>query len=334
MLVARTGLHRVLQFCDSALSRQVRVLAYHRVLPRLSEEVFEFDVELISAWQEEFDWQMRYLARNFEPITCRQLAALMDSGDRVPSGAVIVTFDDGYQDNHRVAMPILKSHRVPAVIFVATGYVGTGAVFWYDRLANAMLKTSRLELRVDWPGTEVVRWEGAVRDRRRALRGLLAGLKASSQESRIVQLSRWLDELGVSGPEIAETTQAPMTWDELREIDAAGIEIGAHSVTHPVLSRIEDLDELNHEIAGSKQAIEREIGRPVISMAYPVGGPTAYNAMVIDQVRKAGYRFAFTYMAGRNRVSAMDPMQLRRLAVERYTSRDRFRAMLASSVLA
>jgi len=71
----------------------------------------------------------------------------------------------------------------------------------------------------------------------------------------------------------------------------------------------------------------------VVSMSYPVGGPNAYNAQVIQAVRRAGYRFAFTYENGSNRLNDLEPYRMRRYAVERYVSRERFCAMLAAPML-
>ncbi len=145
-LVVRAGLARPLGAVYSATLHRVKVLAYHRVVPRVDEDSFPFDLELVSAWQEEFDWQVRFLAANHEVITCRDLAELLDAGRHVPRAAVIITFDDGYRDNHDVVLPILKQYRVPAVVFVATGYMDASETYWYDQIVNELLRTKATHL--------------------------------------------------------------------------------------------------------------------------------------------------------------------------------------------
>jgi peptidoglycan/xylan/chitin deacetylase (PgdA/CDA1 family) len=124
-----------------------------------------------------------------------------------------------------------------------------------------------------------------------------------------------------------------MNWAQVRELSDAGMEIGSHSVSHPVLAQIEDDDVLRRELHDSKAAIEHHTGRPVVSLAYPVGGRAAYDDRVVAATREAGYRFAFTYGAGPNRLDALDGYRIKRLAVERYVSRNRFAAMLAAPPL-
>lgn len=310
----------------------IKVLAYHRVVPKVDEATFFYDLELISAWQEEFDWQVALLARDYNVITCRDLAALLDQGRPVPKRTVIVTFDDGYRDNHSVALPILRTHKVPAVIFVATGMMDSEETFWYDRLLHDVVCTSASTVTLECTG-EVIALGADIAARREAARTILKRLKTLPNQQRLDFLARVRDELAVPAPKVKPEFDGPMSWAQVRDLSNAGIEIGSHSVTHPVLSRLNDPEQLKRELTESKSAIEAQTGAPVISLAYPVGGRTAYDETVITAAREAGYRFAFAYHAGPNRVGAFDPYRMRRLSVERYVSRNRFSAMLAAPSL-
>ncbi|MES2098573.1 MAG: polysaccharide deacetylase family protein [Pseudomonadota bacterium] len=302
-------------------------MAYHRVLPRVDEDSFSYDVELVSAWEDEFDWQVGYLARHHQVITCRDLAELIDAGRPVPREALIITFDDGYRDNHDVVLPILRRHGVPAVVYVTTGYVGSETTYWYDQLVYQMIHSATSHLSLT-EGAEPLALGEGVADRRKVAVRALSHLKTLPDPQRHATLARWGRSLGVQPP-ASTGMHGSMSWAQIRAMSDAGVEIGSHSVTHPVLAKIADDAALERELVDSKHAIEQHTGRSVVSLAYPVGGPGAYSERVIGAVRRAGYRFAFTYEGGINIPSQWDDFRLRRMAVERYVSRARFQAMLA-----
>jgi peptidoglycan/xylan/chitin deacetylase (PgdA/CDA1 family) len=89
---------------------------------------------------------------------------------------------------------------------------------------------------------------------------------------------------------IERKQKSTLSWSQVRELDAAGVEIGSHSFSHPWLTRLSD-DELEREVADSRRLLEDKLGKAVTSFAYPYGD---YNARVIDAVRKSGYRCAFS----------------------------------------
>ena len=140
-----------------------------------------------------------------------------------------------------------------------------------------------------------------------------------------------IDELDASldgdADRSATVESGPMTWRQVSEMSAAGIEIGSHSETHPILANVSD-GELHHELNESKRSIESYVHRPVTAISYPVGGATAFDKRVCAAVQAAGYRFGVAYVPGTNRLNALDHFGLRRLHVERYTDRAYFASML------
>ena len=327
--LVKTGLVRGLAGLHHMVRKDVKILAYHRVLPHQPEAGFPYDLELVSAWQEEFDWQMAYLARHYHVITCRELAGFMDEGRWPDKPCAMVTFDDGYLDNHDVALPILQRHGLPAVIFVTTGYMGGQATFWYDQLVHEVLHSKATHIHMQ-PGKQPMALGRTESQRRELGTHLLRHLKRVSNEERLATLARWHVELGVSGTPDPASLHRPMDWHHVKALSDAGIEIGSHTVTHPVLSRIQDVEHLAHELVESKAAIERHLGKPVLSVAYPTGGSAAYTQQVMQCAERTGYRFAFTYEPGVNKPDDWHPYRLRRSAVERYSTRERFQAALAA----
>lgn len=325
--LATLGLTTTLGTLRSAFVQDLRVLAYHRVLPALDEEGFAFDVELVSAVQEAFDQQMAWLAERYEPVSCRQVADALRSGMRLPKRAVMVTFDDGFRDNYEVAFPILRRHGVPALFFLSTGYIGTDRVFWFDWLVHVLLRTRAQRIRLDeldltiHPGASLA-------SRRAEARKLLGALKRIAEPRRVRALEQLDREAAVELAPADRALSAAMNWDQVREMSRAGMEFGSHTVTHPILARVEDAAALRFELEASRATIERETGVPVLSLAYPVGGRDAVDSRVLEAVAAAGYEFAFTYQSGVNRLGTGERFMLRRLHVEPCVARDLFRAML------
>jgi peptidoglycan/xylan/chitin deacetylase (PgdA/CDA1 family) len=329
-LLVHTRLMGVVGGLHHMVHRDLKVLAYHRVLPRSYEAGFPYDMELVSAWADEFDWQMQYLSRNYRVINSHDLLAFIDSGTWPDQPCAMVTFDDGYVDNHDIVLPILKRHGLTAVIFVSTGYVGSGQTFWYDQLAYEVLHTSVSQLSLE-PGGAKLDLGVTETQRREVLDKLLRHLKAVSNDVRISTLAQWRAEMGsLVDVDLPNSLHRPMNWDEVKALSDAGIEIGSHTVSHPVLPRVTDPAQLESEMVDSKAELEARLGKPVLSFAYPTGGPGAYSKPVIECAERAGYRLAFTYRGGLNQRDSWHAYLVRRLAIERYISRERFQASLAA----
>ncbi|MET0580366.1 MAG: polysaccharide deacetylase family protein, partial [Pseudoxanthomonas sp.] len=149
------GLLPVLRRLRSALRHDLRILAYHRVLESADPEGFSFDTELISATGDQFREQMRAIKRDFHPMRFDQVLSCIDANRRLPKGAILVTFDDGYDDNYRIAYPILRELGMSAMFFVSTGHIDSGMPYAYDWLVHMICSTAatRLqarELGIDW----------------------------------------------------------------------------------------------------------------------------------------------------------------------------------------
>jgi peptidoglycan/xylan/chitin deacetylase (PgdA/CDA1 family) len=262
---------------------QVRILAYHRILDDHVDPRSLADAGLYSATASGFARQMRWLGRHFDCVTFQDLA----SGHyRRP---LIITFDDGYEDNHRLAWPILRTLGMKAVFFVTTDFIDGNASLWFDRASAAASAA---------PSGE-------------PLASLLSRLKQMNSEQR-EQAVRTLEiRAGLATPD-----QGPaMSWQALRDMADSGMEIGSHSCSHAVLAN-EDPARIQSELSRSRQRIEQQLGRPCISLAYPVGGRSAINHQVLQQAAESGYQYACSYISGSNPHPLKQPLLLQRLHVE------------------
>jgi peptidoglycan/xylan/chitin deacetylase (PgdA/CDA1 family) len=302
------------------------ILGYHRVVPLPDEQAYPFDPELISASCDEFDWQIRYLKRYMEPISLPELAACIEQGVRPPRRAVAITFDDGFDDNYLNAFPILREHGVPATFFVSTDYIGTERTFWFDHVVNCVLNTESDEIAL--PTGATMRMEADKERRRLQAYQLLEQLKSVPNARRLAYLDEmkaWCTAPAASAP---SALSRAMTWEQISEMARAGMDIGSHTASHPVLSQCTE-EEIRSELTESKEAIETRTGQAVVSLAYPVGSAQAIDRRVIQAARECGYGVACTYITGNNPVNELTDhrFQLRRSHVERYLDRDYFSAM-------
>lgn len=318
----------------AAVHRDVRILAYHRVLPSVVPADFRFDLDLVSASSEAFRRQLAIVRRRFVPMRFDELADCLDHGRRIPSRAVLITFDDGYDDNYRIAFPLLREAGLSAMFFVSSGHITSGRPYAYDWLVHMLCTTTRSrliapELGIDWPLPDAGCDAGAeaLAERRRLAGQLLDRIKtldAAGQQALVERLQR---EWGL--PDAAGHPDCrPMTWAQLREMHAAGMEIGSHGVDHRMLAKLSP-EAMRAEVAGSKLAIEAALGAPVVAMSYPVGGRDAYDDTVMAATRDAGYRLACSYLAGCERLQPASRFQMRRLPVERHVDAGWFEGMLS-----
>ncbi|TAL71391.1 MAG: polysaccharide deacetylase [Rhodanobacter sp.] len=320
----RTGLLRGLQRARRWWRRDVRVLAYHRVLTLEDAARFGFDLELVSASVDGFRRQMQWLSRRFRPMRLGDVVSALEADVALPADAVVVTFDDGYDDNYHNAFPILRELQVPATFFVSTGHIDSGLPYAYDWLVHMILYTPAMVLSL--PEIGIVEPLPADRVQRRQVAGhALDHLKAMEGQIQTAVIQRLETEWDMPRTRRHADCQ-PMNWNQLREMHAAGFEIGSHGVHHRMLAKL-SADEMERELRDSKATLERELGAPASLIAYPVGGNDAFDGRVTTAAKDMGYRAGCSYIRGTNDETA-DPYALHRLAVEREMDTGWFAAML------
>jgi peptidoglycan/xylan/chitin deacetylase (PgdA/CDA1 family) len=320
------GVLPALRQLRAVLRQDLRILAYHRVLESADPDGFSFDTELISATGAQFREQMRAIKRDFHPMRFDEVLSCIDADRRLPKGAILVTFDDGYDDNYRVAYPILRELDMSAMFFVSTGHIDSGMPYAYDWLVHMVCTTSARRLSASELGID---WDipASLSERRALAARLLDQLKRlddAGQEALIARLEREWDIPRSAG----HADCRPMSWDQLREMHRGGMEIGSHGVGHRMLAKL-PREQMSREVNGSKQSLERELAAPARVLSYPVGGPDAFDTATIDIVRSAGFRMACSYMAGTSALDADSRYCMRRLPVESEMDTAWFSAMVS-----
>lgn len=308
-------------------ARSLTVVNYHRIDDPFRSGFDSFKPN-VSATPEDFDRQLEYLAKWFNVVSLQDVVRWLDGQQELPPYAALITFDDGYLDNYTSAFPLLRKHHFSALIFLTTGHVGTDAPFYWDLAAYCFAHTTHDHL--IFPDEHMESWSNQ-EQLDRASRKWVELLKSLPQAEKLIYVEKLPMDLGVSIPQ-GFFRGLMMDWDQVREMQKGGIEFGAHTISHPILTRI-SLEEAHAEIVGSKSRIEDELGESVLGFAYPNGQGSDLNDKVENLVSDSGVRAAFTLLNGptsQNEVKRK-PYAIRRIFISHRHSLAEY-AMLLSPI--
>jgi peptidoglycan/xylan/chitin deacetylase (PgdA/CDA1 family) len=270
-----------------AASAKYVILCYHRV----GTEGVPLYCKLAPR---EFEAQMRYLRENYRVLSLQDLCGEMESAQRTKN-AVAVTFDDGYRDLYTTAFPILQKYRIPATIFLTARAIETGEISWYDRVFLALQEWPANSIDIDL-GQPLHFELRSSAERLRTAQKIVLALRKLPDEERRTHCA--VLEKGVTLP-AAALSDRMLTWEQVREMQQAGIHFGSHTMTHPVISRLAPAA-LETELQESRRVLEEKLGMPVLDFAYPFGQPADCGTTATPTIVRCGYRSAATTSQGAN----------------------------------
>lgn len=272
-----------------------KILMYHRFSEsggngKLSVDTFRSQMEILSAY--------------FHPMTMKGLIQAFYSGN-MPDNAVVVTFDDGYYDFYEYAYPVLKEFDVPATLFLTTGFINKDLWLWPDKIRYAIAKANKASFNL--PGFPTC----LNLDNKDDAWNEVADhcMKVSNKEKNHL-IKCLYHELDVVEPKNAPKEFESLTWGQVKHLIENGIEIGSHSYSHPIMTKLDE-KELLEELSFSKEQIFDELGIEVDIFCYPNGQITDFDARVKDALLRAGYSYAVAAFPGRSPLSDL-------LAIKRY----------------
>ena len=276
---------------------RLSVLIFHRVLPE-PDPLFPDEMHA-----RRFDKLCGWLASWFNVMALDEAVKCLKAGT-LPARAACITFDDGYADNHHVVMPILQRHGLTATFFIATGFLDGGRM-WNDTIIEAVRQSKApvLDLSSLGLGHHAI---ATIDDKKTAIATLLGQVKYRPFEERISITEQLAHLAGVQLPQ-----DLMMTSQEVKAMRLAGMQIGAHTQSHPILARLTDA-EARHEILGSKNFLEQLLGERIGLFAYPNGRPeTDYTPKNVDVVRTLDFDAAVSTQWGTSGTGD-DMLQIRR----------------------
>lgn len=263
---------------------RLTVLVYHRILPDVD------DMHRDYTSLECFRWQMQLLAQHFNVLPLSVALQKLEDGS-LPEKSVSVTFDDGYKDVLQHAMPVMCEHKISSTIFVATCGL-TGNVLWNDKIIEAIWHSKKHQIDLAELGLGHFNIEGA--DNKYAcatqIKDKCKYLEYGEREAAVERIIEMCDSEQIESDMLTE--------DDLKTLKSQGVEFGAHTVTHPILTKIDELRAVA-EITDSKKQLESVLESEISFFAYPNGcWGKDIGEEHLKMVESAGYKNAFTMDEG------------------------------------
>ena len=278
------------------------ILCYHRVgtegvplFSRLSRNVFET--------------QMRYIREHYRVVSLGQLCRELQEGHAVPP-TLAVTFDDGYRDLYTYALPVLQKYQIPATVYLIGRCMETGEAPWYDRVFAAVEAAPGAWLEMELDGPRRLELSSPA-TRLRAAWEIVCYLRSVSDSWRREWFAGFEQRMK---PPAEKLENRMLNWEQVRTMERGGVSFGAHTMTHPVVSRLEP-EAFGKELLESKQLLENGLGACMADFAYPFGKPEDCGFAAEEFLKSCGYRSAVTTIDCFNAADT-DRLRLRRLQID------------------
>lgn len=300
------------------LKHSLVVLMYHRVLSN-NEKIQSFSNPSIIVNTETFENHISYLKSRFKILSLDSFIEYLENGTAFTNRELLITFDDGWYDNFKNALPILESHSTPALIFLPTDYIGTGKLFWQEQLSYLFStivkdKNSHLDFLAKYGITDETQIGS------KEIKGTIDRFINSLKEKSNEQIDAIVDDFkfytkSIGSFTINKSIDAYITWSEVEQMANKGISFGSHAVTHRLLTKLTE-ESISYELKHSKSTIEKALASPIRSIAYPNGN---FNDMIVNEVKNSGYKVGFTTKAGYFQVGD-NPYEINRINMHEYST--------------
>ncbi len=291
----------------------VRVLMYHR----FSED------------SKGLEWQCEHIRRNYHPISLDNYADAISKGESVSPESLIVTVDDGYRDFLH-AQAVFARFDIPSTVYLVSDFVDRKIWLWWNQLEYAFLNSMHNSLRFNLGEKDIAVSLDGPEQRLDTCARITEAMTKVDDSERLSLVKKIPELLEVEIPNQPPPHCAPLEWSEVRALAQQGVSFGAHTKTHPILSRLDEPGKQHEEIAQSKLRIEAELGINVRHFCYPNGSYADFDDHSIELVRSSGYQTATTTERGLN-FPACEPFKLRRLGVEPNLPKNYFAELLAGA---
>jgi peptidoglycan/xylan/chitin deacetylase (PgdA/CDA1 family) len=267
------------------------------------------DGDGLSTSARSFNEQLEYLKAHYTLVPLTKIAEYIRSGVSLPPGLAAITIDDGFRDAYEVAFPLLRRHNAPATLFVITDFLDRKCWMWTDKMRYLTARAEAKEFEATIDGrTLKFELEGSWSRLDAATRANEI-LKKMPDEEKEEAIARLASTLRLSLPDLPPEEFAPVTWEQAREMDKAGVEIASHTLSHPILTNVND-ERLGRELRQSRSRLEEMLGREVRTFCYPNGN---HDKRVLGETERAGYNCAVATTHGLNDRQS-NPLALRRIS--------------------
>lgn len=268
---------------------QINILVYHNID---TIKIKNLEIEQIP---ENFKSQMKYLKKKYTVFSMEGFCEYRKQGRKFPKNSVMITFDDGYENNYSKAYPILNQLKIPATIFVSCDFIENKNVFYYDIIRYCIIRSKSKYLDLNDIGlNEVVLWNNNF-----YLAAIINNITSYFKlfpKHRQYEMSEVLLEKTGFSMQYFQDLKLYLSWDKIIKMSKNDIDFGSHTMSHAHLPSITN-DDCRAELVMSKQTIEEKLGKKIKIMAYPFGGACDYNKTVETIAQKSGYNMGFSLIS-------------------------------------
>jgi len=326
-------LYEVLGWIDRrrrSLANKVLVLTYHGVIPekliRRSKYLFEYRNVVT---QEEFSRQMEYLINHYIPISIHDFPTLKKRLSNRPY--VVVTFDDGFENNFLYAFPVLKKYGIVGHFFLTTGFLGTRKMLWTEEVTYRIMHTRNTKLNISINGKQFLLPTATISQKESSsvrFRNYLKLQSYTTIQTALMQLRELTSDLNIDN--LQRERYQFMSWEQVREMHRAGMILGSHTSHHFLLNNLNS-EEVRQTLFISKQNIEKEIQTSYAIFSYPNGQQENYSERDKQILEELGFHYAFTQINGFNSIEMLESQkfQLFRINISYYMKIPIFNAVIS-----
>lgn len=299
---------------------------YHRI-----GDPFEspFDPNVFSCDEFMFEEHLKFYKSNFDIITIDELNALMTSKSKLKDRFALITFDDGYIDNYKLAYPLLKKHDIPAVFFIATDFIEKDIIPWWDEIAYLIKSSSKKNL-------QLINWDTPISltspPSNEHIKEVLQRIKLDSSKLMPEKIISLRQALGHETDYLTPHKDLFMSWEMLKEMQDNGMTIGSQSCSHSIMSHL-SVEDQKYEASHSKKILSEKMKKDIICFAYPVGGISAFTKTTEIILAESNYTLAFSFIAGINRSLNNHKFHLKRFSVDANCSVEQLKKQINKATL-
>lgn len=237
---------------------------------------------------EQLEEQVRFLRHHFKILSLGSIVARLQAGIPPEPYSMAVTVDDAYADFGELAYPVFRRHGIPVMLYVVSEFAGGHIWLWWDAIRYLLMNACQGKYRIRVANRLVAVSLADTVSRETAWHTLADIGLILAPEERDQYILDLQASFSVPLPVSPVREFAALDWGELRALDPELVEIGAHTRTHPILSRC-STERITEEVAGSKKAIEAQLGREIRAFCYPNGQWPDVDERCLAAVREAGY---------------------------------------------
>jgi peptidoglycan/xylan/chitin deacetylase (PgdA/CDA1 family) len=313
---------RYVDDCSRSLSKfkkssidHLTILLYHGVTDQRSQGIENYAQKHIPV--ELFRDDMAYINKHCSILSMDDVLTIHRDKDIYPPYPVVVTFDDGYENNATLAAPLLDELEIPATFYVCAGMVDTNTMFWTDAIEDCLNLTREVGIMIDLGGKPVSYSLTSDFERIVALDSIKSFCKRVSASEKDKIVADLESQTKVTPATEHAKNYRKVNWKQLKEIaDNPSFIVGGHSSYHDILA-LQDLERTKKDISLCQELLSYNLHQSICHFSYPEGGIAHYNQSIIDFLIKCGVKASPSGVCGINRYGA-NPFHLRRIMVGLY----------------